>query len=82
MGKNLYERRQIREAKAAARAGLAPPHSVKWHERNVVRRAELFCQVFVTSVGFGTPVARAGKVLNEAVERLHAARSRVNGEAK
>lgn len=79
MGKNLYERRKIREAKAAERKKLAPPYSVKWHERNVVRRAELFCEVFVTTVGFGLPVARAGKILNEAVERLHAARSAVNG---
>jgi len=73
MGKNLYERRKIRAAKLAA---MPPPvRSLKWHERNVLKLAENFSRVFVTTVGFGAPVARAGMLLNEAVERLQAARS-------
>jgi hypothetical protein len=73
MGKNQYERRKIKEAKRAA----LPPvvHSVKWHERNVIKRAENFARVFTNTVGFGAPVARAGMLLNDAVERLRAARS-------
>lgn len=82
MGKNLYERRKIREAKALIRAKLAPPYSIHWHERNVVKHAERFARVFVTTVGFGAPVARAGMLLNEAVERLHAARAAVNGSER
>jgi hypothetical protein len=73
MGKNLYERRKIREAKKAL---LPPPvRSLKWHERNVIKQAENFSRVFVTTVGFGVPLARAGNLLNEAVERMHAARA-------
>lgn len=70
MGKNLYERRK---AKAAL---PVPAKSVKWHEERVLRLAERFSQVYVTSVGYGRPVARAGGLLNDAVEQLHAARRR------
>ena len=73
MGKNQYERRLAREAKRALRP--PPVRTVKWHERNVIKHAENFSRVFVTTVGFGVPLARAGNLLNEAVERLHAARS-------
>lgn len=83
MGKNQYERRRAKAAKLASRP--PPVRSVKWHECNVIKHAENFSRVFVTTVGFGVPVARAGNLLNEAVERLHAARfarAADNGDGK
>ncbi len=74
MAKNLYERRKIREAKKAA--APRPVRSVRWHEQNVIARAVKFADVFVTTVGFGAPLARAGGLLNDAVEGLQAARRR------
>lgn len=73
MGKNQYERRRIRAAKLALRP--PPVRSLKWHERNVIKQAENFSRVFMTTVGFGVPLARAGNLLNEAVERLHSAKA-------
>lgn len=70
MGKNLYERRKLRAMRPV------PLHSVEWHEARVLRLAERFSQVYVTSVGYGGPLARAGGLLNEAVEQLVAARRR------
>lgn len=71
MGKNAYERRLIRLAKLEAKE--RQPRSVEWHEQNVIKQARKFAQVYVTTVGFGRPLARAGAMLNEAVERLEAA---------
>jgi hypothetical protein len=50
--------------------------SEAYHKKRVLRLAERFSQVYVTSVGFGGPVARAGGLLNEAVEQWIAARRR------
>ena len=50
--------------------------SVKWWEDEVLRRAVKFSEVYVTTVGYGAPLARAGGLLNEAVEQLVAARKR------
>lgn len=49
---------------------------VRWHERNVLRLAIKFAKVFVTSPGYGGPVARAASLLNDGVEQLEAARNR------
>jgi hypothetical protein len=72
MAKNLYERRKIRAAKAAA--APRPVRSVRWHEQNVIARAIKFADIYVTTIGFGAPLARAGGLLNDAVEGLQAAR--------
>jgi hypothetical protein len=50
--------------------------SVKKLEREVVAAARTFSRVWATTVGFGKPVARAAKVLNDRVEQLEAAYER------
>jgi hypothetical protein len=74
MAKNNYERRLIREAKEAAMP--KPVRTVEWHKENVIKRARKFAEVYVTTIGFGAPVAQAGWALNDAVERLEAAEIR------
>jgi hypothetical protein len=47
--------------------------SVKWHENEVLRLAKKFSDVFVTTAGYGAPIARSGSILNDAVEKWQAA---------
>lgn len=56
--------------------------SVAWHEKNVLKKAKQFCRVFVTTHGFGKPVAQAGHWLNEAVEQYEAAKYRERVEKR
>lgn len=70
----IKEQAEALEFVRALMAAPRPVRSVRWHEANVIARAVKFADVFVTSVGFGAPLARAGGLLNDAVEGLQAAR--------